>query len=170
HRPTRADPYRQPQQRFTGYHIRQEGCRWMNDVPDDHPRAVSLRLRGKIEEFTRQGLVAETGLIAHGRGEAFDYLLGEDTPPPVVEHAYQAAALLVEARHPVISVNGNTAVLVPEALVHLSELIPAALEVNVFYGRTEQRERKIADYLKAFGATDGLGVNTTAKVPRLHSS
>lgn len=142
----------------------------MSDIPEDHPRALSLRLRETIEHFRKQGLVAETGPIAHGRGEAFDYILGETTPEPVKQDVYTAAALLLEARHPVISVNGNTAVLAPEALIELSSTIPADLEVNVFYGRTQDRERKIADYLISKGASKVLGVNPTVKVPRLESS
>ncbi|MDI6885243.1 MAG: phosphopantothenate/pantothenate synthetase [archaeon] len=142
----------------------------MRDIPADHPRALSLRLRETIEHFRQQGLVAETGPIAHGRGEAFDYILGEATPELVKHDIYTAAALLLEARHPIISVNGNAAVLAPEALIELSRTIPAELEVNVFYGRTQDRERKIADYLISKGASKVLGVNPTAKIPRLTSS
>lgn len=142
----------------------------MTDVPENHPRAQSLRLRARLEEHQKTGLVAETGLIAHGRGEAFDYLLGEATPAPVAEDIYAAAALLLSARYPVISVNGNAAALAPEALVSLSKAVPAPLEVNVFYGRTRDREKKIADYLIANGASEILGIDPTTKVPRLTSS
>ena len=88
----------------------------MHEIPDDHPRAASLRLRYKIAEFAKTGLVAETGTISHGRGEAFDYLLGEATPEPVLYHTKQAAALLLNAKHPIISVNGNAAVLAGKEL------------------------------------------------------
>ncbi|MGQ4648615.1 phosphopantothenate/pantothenate synthetase [Lyngbya aestuarii] len=142
----------------------------MSDVPASHPRALSLKLREQIEHYRKVGLVADAGPIAHGRGEAFDYLLGEATPEPVVKDIYAAAALLLEAEHPVISVNGNTAVLAPQALISLANKIPAKLEVNVFYGRTQEREKKIAEYLISQGAQEVLGVNSTAKVPHLHSS
>jgi len=142
----------------------------MHDVPDDHPRATSLRLRAAIAEHHATGLVAETGPISHGRGEAFDYILGEDTPAPVREDIIAAAALLLQAKHPIISVNGNSAALAPEALSLLSETIPAKLEVNVFYGRTQEREKMIADFLKSKGAKDVLGVNPQARVPNLTSA
>ncbi|MGB7443904.1 MAG: phosphopantothenate/pantothenate synthetase [Coleofasciculaceae cyanobacterium] len=142
----------------------------MSDVPVSHPRALSLKLREKIEHYRQVGIVAAAGPIAHGRGEAFDYLLGEETPLPVKEDIYTAAALLLEAKHPVISVNGNTAVLAPNALISLAREIPAKLEVNVFYGRTQERERKIAEYLFAHGAEELLGINPKAKVPNLCSS
>ncbi|NEP01284.1 MAG: phosphopantothenate/pantothenate synthetase [Symploca sp. SIO2E9] len=142
----------------------------MSDVPANHPRALSLELREKIEYYRQLGIVANAGPIAHGRGEAFDYLLGETTPTPVREDIYAAAALLLEAQHPVISVNGNTAVLAPKSLISLSRNIPAKLEVNVFYGRTGEREKKIADYLISQGAQEVLGINAEAKVPNLHSA
>lgn len=142
----------------------------MHDVPDDHPRAASLRLRAAIAEHHATGLVAETGPISHGRGEAFDYILGEATPAPVLDDIESAAALLLQAKHPVISVNGNTAALAPEALVKLAEDIPAKLEVNVFYGRTAEREKMIAAFLESHGADGVLGVNPEARVPHLTSA
>ncbi|MCH7902927.1 phosphopantothenate/pantothenate synthetase, partial [archaeon] len=39
-----------------------------------HPRSISLKLRHLIEEGVEKGIVTPTGMIAHGRGEAFDYL------------------------------------------------------------------------------------------------
>ncbi len=142
----------------------------MYDIPDDHPRAASLRLRHKIAEHHATGLVAETGPIAHGRGEAFDYILGEATPAPVAKDIRAAAALLLQADYPVISVNGNTAALAPEAIAALAKAIPAKIEVNVFYGRTAKREKMIADHLKSFGAKGVLGVNAKARVPHLTSA
>ena len=41
--------------------------------------------------------------------------------------------MLLLARRPVISVNGNAAALVPGELVELSELVGAVLEVNLFH-------------------------------------
>jgi 4-phosphopantoate---beta-alanine ligase len=142
----------------------------VHDIPDDHPRATSLRLRAAIAQHHATGLVAETGPISHGRGEAFDYILGETTPTPVFDDILSAAALLLSAKHPVISVNGNTAALAPDALIALAEAVPAKIEVNVFYGRTEQRERMIADFLISHGAKEVLGVNAAARVPHLTSA
>lgn len=141
-----------------------------SEIPDTHPRAHSLRMRKAIEDGVDSGLVAKAGPIAHGRGEAFDYLIGEQTLPCVKDDIYQAAAMLLNAKHPVISINGNTAVLAPRELVKLAEAVPAKLEVNVFYGRTQEREQKIAEHLKNFGAKEILGVNPTAKVPNLFSA
>ena len=46
-------------------------------IPRSHPRAKSLLIRKKLVEGFDNGLVAKEGLLAQGRGEAFDYLLGE---------------------------------------------------------------------------------------------
>ena len=45
-------------------------------IPPGHPRAKSLIIREKLVEGFRNGILVPEGLIAHGRGEAFDYLLG----------------------------------------------------------------------------------------------
>ena len=42
-----------------------------------HPRYESLVLRDKIVKASKEGYLADSAMIAHGRGEAFDYLLGE---------------------------------------------------------------------------------------------
>ena len=51
----------------------------MPDVPESHPRKDSLSARQKIVDGAKRGLLADSAMIAHGRGEAFDYLLGEKT-------------------------------------------------------------------------------------------
>jgi 4-phosphopantoate--beta-alanine ligase len=48
-------------------------------IPSSHPRAKSLYIRELLVNGFKNGIVVEEGLIAHGRGETFDYLLGEDT-------------------------------------------------------------------------------------------
>ena len=48
-------------------------------IPKSHPRAASLYIREKLVQGYRTGLVVEEGLMAHGRGETFDYLIGEKT-------------------------------------------------------------------------------------------
>ena len=47
----------------------------MGEIPDSHPRKASLLARAKLTEAASQGLLAESALIAHVRGEDFDYLL-----------------------------------------------------------------------------------------------
>ena len=44
-----------------------------------HPRYNSLLNRHKLEVAANKGMLANSAMIAHGRGEAFDYLLGEVT-------------------------------------------------------------------------------------------
>jgi 4-phosphopantoate--beta-alanine ligase len=135
-------------------------------VPKSHPRYESLKKREKIIDGMKAGIVAEAGLIAHGRGEAFDYLLGEKTVLEADLAEKIAAYHLLLAENPVISVNGNTAVLVPKEMVELSNLIPAKLEINLFY-RTEERVKKIADILRNCGAKQVLGEKPDAEIPGL---
>jgi 4-phosphopantoate---beta-alanine ligase len=106
-------------------------------------------------------LVVPQGLIAHGRGEAFDYIIGERTMPAASVATTAASALLLEAEWPVISVNGNTVALAGEDIVRLASTVSASIEVNLFH-RTLERERLIARHLKKFGAKEILGVGPAA--------
>ncbi len=139
-------------------------------IPENHPRAESLRIREKLIEHYEKGVVALAGLIAHGRGEAFDYLLGEKTTTPALKAIEAAAALLLIAKKPVISVNGNTAALVAEEIVKLSKITGAKIEVNLFY-RTLERELAIKKLLEDAGADEVLGVgqDASARIPELES-
>lgn len=131
------------------------------DIPPSHPRYLSLLSREKIVEGLHSLVVTESGLIAHGRGESLDYFLGETTAAFGRAAARVAVARLLISRHPVLSVNGNAAALVPEALVELSEITGALLEVNLFY-RTPGREEAVEAALKKAGAKTVLGVGTDA--------
>ncbi|AEH23997.1 4-phosphopantoate--beta-alanine ligase [Pyrococcus yayanosii] len=137
-------------------------------IPKSHPRYWSLLYREKIIESMEEGITAKAGLIAHGRGEAFDYLIGERTIEPAERAMKVAVAKLLLAEYPVISVNGNVAALVPRETVELAKAVNAKLEVNLFY-RTEERVRKIAALLKEHGAGEVLGLNPTKKIPGLES-
>ncbi len=121
-------------------------------VPASHPRYLSLMLRERIAAGVEQGIASSHGLIAHGRGEAFDYLLGERTHPFAAAACTVAAALLLRALRPVISVNGNVCALCAEELVTLSRAVSAPLEVNIFHTSPE-REQRIAARLRESGAT-----------------
>ena len=99
-------------------------------IPKSHPRYASLKTRELIVESVKKGVTSTDGLIAHGRGEAFDYLIGEKTSDFAKKSIEASAALLLSAKNPVISVNGNAAALVPRELVKLSNIIKAPLEVN----------------------------------------
>ncbi|MEZ0394405.1 MAG: 4-phosphopantoate--beta-alanine ligase [Desulfurococcaceae archaeon] len=142
----------------------------MSFVPPSHPRKESLLLRERLVEGYRKGLVALEGLIAHGRGECFDYLIGESTQPFAVEAARAGVAALLLAKRPVISVNGNTAALAAEHVVELARLVGAKIEVNLFY-RTREREEAIAALLREHGAEEVLGVgdDASATIPELFS-
>ena len=136
------------------------------DIPADHPRHDSLVTRHRIEDGVDAGITSRQGLIAQGRGEAFDYLLGERTIPSADRAERAAAAALLAAEHPVLSVNGNVAALVPEAIVELAAVTGAALEVNLF-NRTEERVQAIVDHLQAHGAEDVKGAKADARIPGL---
>lgn len=132
-------------------------------IPKSHPRYESLITREKIVEGVKQGITSTQGLIAQGRGEAFDYLIGEKTTHSALIAENTAAALLILAKNPVISVNGNVAALVPEEIIRLSEAVNAPLEVNLFH-RTEERVKKIIQHLGSHGAKN-MRVKTDALIP-----
>ncbi|MHA1885137.1 MAG: phosphopantothenate/pantothenate synthetase [Promethearchaeota archaeon] len=129
-----------------------------NDVPTTHPRYISLNYRHKIIEGMKNLVVAEAGLIAHGRGECFDYIIGETTPETAINALRAAVAALMLAKNPVISVNGNIAALVPDELVTLSKILTIPLEINLFY-RKEGRIEAIKKVLEDAGATDIRGID-----------
>jgi 4-phosphopantoate--beta-alanine ligase len=142
----------------------------LRNIPENHPRAGSLQVRELLVEGFRDGIVVEEGLIAHGRGEAFDYLLGERTTEPAIKATKSAVALMILAERPVISVNGNTACLCAKEVVKLAELSKAKIEINLFY-RTYERETAIEKLLKANGASEvyGVGSRASATIPELMS-
>ena len=138
----------------------------MEEIPKNHPRYDSLIMREKVSQAMKKGLVHETGLIAHGRGEAFDYLIGEKTIPYADDAEKIAAAALLCAKNPVISVNGNVVAIVAKECISLSESIPAKLEVNLFH-RTDERMEKLSDELKEQGAKKIYGEAADARIPGL---
>jgi 4-phosphopantoate--beta-alanine ligase len=141
------------------------------EIPDDHPRKVSLETREKIIAGHTSHEVATAGLLAHGRGEAFDYLIGEKTNDIARLAIKVAVAAMLTAQHPVISVNGNVCALVPEETVQLSELTGAPLEINLFYYRKE-REDAILGALRSAGAKEVLGTHDrpSETIPELKSN
>ncbi|MBN3037695.1 MAG: phosphopantothenate/pantothenate synthetase [Candidatus Diapherotrites archaeon] len=131
-------------------------------VPDSHPRRQSLLLRERVAAGVKSGFTSSVGLIAHGRGEAFDYLLGEETTPVAEAACRAAAAQLLLAERPVLSVNGNVAALVPEEYVALGKAIPAPIEVNLFY-RTPERMRFMEAQMRSHGC-ENLLCNEDARI------
>jgi len=139
-------------------------------VPRSHPRYHSLMIRERLVEGFRRGLVVPQGLIAHGRGEAFDYILGEKTHPFARRAAEASAAAFMLASRPVISVNGNYAALAAEEIAALAEATGALVEVNLFH-RTEERVRRIYEYLREAGVPNLLSPDCEkARVPGLESA
>jgi 4-phosphopantoate--beta-alanine ligase len=136
------------------------------DVPESHPRYESLLTRHRIEDGVEKGITSKQGLIAQGRGEAFDYLLGEQTIPSADAAERAAAAHLLLADHPVLSINGNVAALVPGECIELADATGADLEVNLF-NRTEQRMEAIVSHLEAHGTTDVKGLAADERIPGL---
>ena len=119
-------------------------------IPKDHPRYRSLVVRERLARLAREGIVSLEGLTAHGRGEAFDYLIGEKTTASAMLAEKTAAALLLTACRPVISVNGNTAALAPAEIASLQQASGAIVEINLFH-RTEERVEKIRRHLESAG-------------------
>jgi 4-phosphopantoate--beta-alanine ligase len=130
---------------------------------------MSLGIREMLVDGLNAGLVVEEGLIAHGRGETFDYLIGEKTTPNAIKAINTAAALLLTSKHPIISVNGNFAALCGKQIINLSKASGALIEVNLFY-HSVRRERAIKNHLEKLGATIVLGVgrDRSATVPNLN--
>ena len=110
----------------------------MTDIPDSHPRKASLMSRQKMVEASKRGLLAESAMIAHGRGEAFGYLLGEKTSDSASMAIREAAALLLVAESPVISMNGNSTVLAGSEAIKIASILGCPVEVNIYY-RTRTR-------------------------------
>lgn len=135
-------------------------------IPPSHPRYKSLVTRERLAAMAEEGVVAREGLIAHGRGEAFDYLLGEATQPFAEDAMRAAAAAFLLARRPVLSVNGNVAALAAAEMVALADAIPATIEVNLFH-RTDARVAKVAGLLREAGATRLVGERPDALIPGL---
>jgi len=134
----------------------------MSLIPKSHPRAKSLLIREKLVTGFDKGLVAKEGLLAQGRGEAFDYLLGEKTSKSAKSAINAAAAQILLAKLSVISVNGNIAALCPKEIVRLAKQTGSKIEVNLFYSN-EKRKRAIVKVLKKNGAKEILGINSAKR-------
>jgi 4-phosphopantoate---beta-alanine ligase len=138
-------------------------------IPKSHPRHASLNTQEILVKGVKKGITSMNGLMAHGRGEAFDYLLGEKTTKYAVEAVEAAAALLLLSKKPVISVNGNTAILIPKECVRLSKALKAFLEVNIFH-TSKKRERKIKAHLKTYNAKNILMPSSKYKLKYIDSN
>ena len=141
----------------------------MNSISPKHPRFKSLIIREQIIHNFNNGSVVNNGLIAHGRGEAFDYLIGEITIPPTINAIKAAAITLLNSHNPVISVNGNVAALVPNEIVKLSNIINCKIEINLFH-HSKTRVKIISDILYKSGAKEILGLKSLTNIPEIFSN
>lgn len=142
-----------------------------SNIPADHPRAASLRVREAMKRAVEEGLVHPTGLIAHGRGEAMDYLLGERTPPEALAAIHESSFMLRFARHPVLSLNGNVVALAASQCADLATALSSLrLEVNLFH-RTPERVARLVNAMENAGAPAGsvLGNDPDFRIPGLAS-
>ena len=127
------------------------------DIPKSHPRYLSLQIRERLVDGFDNNLVAKEGLLAHGRGEAFDYLIGEKTTKSAKNAIRAAAYILNQAQKSVISVNGNFAALCPKEIIQLAKITDSKIEVNLFYS-SEKRKKAISKILRKSGAKEILGI------------
>ena len=136
-----------------------------------HPRYDSLLRRHNLEVAAAKGMLADSALIAHGRGEAFDYLLGEKTSGNAFLATKNALAHLSAAKKPVITINGNTAALAGKELLQIAQYLNSPVEINIFY-RTDKRISAMLEYLENIKqehniSTEILGENPDSRIPGL---
>ena len=138
----------------------------MDDIAADpsHPRYASLQMRHRLEVAARKGMLADSAMIAHGRGEAFDYLLGERTTESAARAARQALATLQAAERPVLSINGNVAALACDEMLQLADHLSCPVEVNIFY-RTPERMEAILSHMNERNRALGLTVPVLGHAP-----
>jgi len=145
----------------------------MSDFAADksHPRYQSLLMRHRLEMAAKAGMLADSAMIAHGRGEAYDYLLGEKTIASAHDATMEALAHLQNANSAVISLNGNAIALAGTELMQLASMLKIPVEVNIFY-RTPERMSALLNHLYKIKDDNDLdveilGENPDAKIPGL---
>lgn len=133
-------------------------------VDPEHPRYESLMIRKKIAEAGAKGMLADSAMIAHGRGEAYDYLLGEQTIPSALDATREAAARLVKSSKPVLSLNGNAIALAGQEFLTIASQLGCPIEINIFY-RTPQRMGALIGHLKMLNQKLDLDVEIMGGIP-----
>ncbi len=138
----------------------------MDEIAADpsHPRYASLLMRHRLEAAAKRGMLADSAMIAHGRGEAFDYLLGERTTPSARLAGAEAMHRLWHAQRPVLSLNGNVAALAADDMLRLASRLGCPVEVNIFY-RTPERMNAILSYIEERKKVLGLDVVVLGDAP-----
>src|SRR6056300_103339 len=138
----------------------------MEEIAADpsHPRYASLLMRHRLEAAAKRGMLADSAMIAHGRGEAFDYWLGERTTQSARLAAAEAMHRLWHAQRPVLSLNGNVAALAADDMLRLASRLGCPVEVNIFY-RTPERMNAILSYIEERKEVLGLDVVVLGDAP-----
>jgi 4-phosphopantoate--beta-alanine ligase len=138
----------------------------MSDFAADksHPRYQSLLMRHRLELAAKDGMLADSALIAHGRGEAYDYLLGEKTIASAHDATMEALAHLQNANSAVISLNGNAIALAGMELMQLASMLKIPVEVNIFY-RTPERMSALLNHLSKIKNDNNLDVVILGESP-----
>ena len=138
----------------------------MGEIAADptHPRYQSLLMRHRLETAAAEGLLAGSAMIAHGRGEAFDYLLGEQTIQSAEQATKVALAHLLAAKNPIISLNGNAVALAGKELMEVAQAIGCRVEINIFY-RTPERMEGLLKRLNSVKEQNGLEVEILGEHP-----
>ncbi len=103
--------------------------------------------RKKMTDAAAAGMLAESALIAHGRGEAFDYLLGEKTCDAAEKAIRETSTRMKAAERCVISVNGNAVALAGVELLACAAVLNCPVEVNIYY-RTPARMEALLSALE----------------------
>ena len=136
-----------------------------------HPRYASLLMRHRLEVAAKRGMLADSAMIAHGRGEAFDYMLGEQTTPNAQHAAQHALVCLEQAARPILSLNGNVTALACDEMLLLADHLNCPLEVNIFYRTPERMEALLSFIEERRQALDlevkVLGASPDAMIPGL---
>ena len=139
-------------------------------ISQKHPRAESLLIREKLTAGVAAGITSLNGLIAQGRGEAFDYLIGESTEGFAHTAIDVASKLLLFANHPVLSINGNIAALCMEDYIKLAQILNCPIEINLFH-ESRKRKKEIGKKLRGLGFSNILGVDdATVELPGIASA
>lgn len=135
-------------------------------IQKSHPRYESLKIRENLINGFKKGYVTYSGLIAHGRGECFDYLIGEKTRDFAIKAERAGVAMLLLSKNPIISVNGNVVALCCREICRLAKILKCPIEINLFYW-TKKREKLIYEKLRKF--YDKIMTEKTEKIPNLES-
>lgn len=123
--------------------------------------------RERLIDFYDKGIVTISGLISHGRAEAFDYLLGEKTQKFALESEKAALDKIILSKRPVISVNGNVAAIAGEEIANFAKKYEIRVEANLFHWSWERIE-KIVSMFEQFDLAI-LGRNQKERIPGIDS-